>query len=676
LRSGKTAAASRPVAAAAARRAVMDVDGGNPATWLVGEFNWAKDRLESYIVAHGSRAADGEQALPDTPPAEEEWADADVPAVHLAAVREPAACSEAPQRRSVSEQRLRAGGALLSSHARRVFKPGGSSRAALELAPAQRRTPEWFELRVPVRHTQTSLPLRCRWHCACAFARMRPRAQRSRCPSHARSQPRARAQVSIRLQADLSHPLRALASPLVFVARAVGRAAGRGAAATFVAGASPSRAASLSPAATPTPPPRRSRGADVDAAALAAATVDSRAIAASRRAAAAASAAAGSGASTPSQHSSSSGGASASSGVVARREVARRIDDVEQRFALEEMVLNQQKNQQAELMARVARLEARTKEDALERHARLAALERETELEKRLHVVEFLTAASPAAKTPPRGVALLQRAASAPKPSPARLARALSHTSLSGLPEEEQEGGAVGIGGARAMDALDALRSPSFGWPLLSPGGGSDAEMDGEDGTERENTPPPDGTPTTTPARVRTSAAAAAALARSPSADSDAGSCDSGYAGSSFSGYSASQASPAWDTVMRQIPSFSGLGSLPPTPRSTPRRTPGRSRSGVPPASPGLGLGGEEATPPRSASGGRGSSPPCDCRDPASPEGSPTIHAEACSGQACASASASALASALASAHRKPPLRRALSTPPPRTLASPAVTPV
>jgi hypothetical protein len=632
--------------------------GGNPATWLQAEFEWAHGRLESYLVSHaGSGHAGGEQL----PAAEaQELADHDVPAVRLVSVREPAAGGELPEQ-GVSEKPPGAA-MLLATRARRIFTPGGAASRVVRV-PAHRRLPDCLELHVPVRHTHATnarcVPRRM------PSARMRPH-QRPVPSAHAllRAVPSTHAQVSIRL--DLSRPLRALASPLVFVARTVTRAAGRGAAATLVAGASPT--------ATPTPPPRRSRGgrdacdADVDSVALAAATVDSRALAAARRAAAA------SGASSPSR-SSSSGGASASSGVVARREVQRRIDDVEQRFALEEMVLNDQKNAQAELMARVARLEARTKEDALERHARLAALERETELEKRLHVVEYLTALpSPAqspAKSPARGVALLQRAASAPKPSPGRLARALSHTSLSGLPEEEQEGGGEGGGGDCDAAALQ-LRSPSFGWPLLSPGGGSDAETDGEaaaDGEERENTPPPEGTPASTPARVRTSGAAGAALARSTSADSDAGSCDSGYAGSSFSGYSASQASPAWDTVMRQIPAFSGLGSLPPTPRSTPRRTPGRSRSGVP-ASPGL----EEATPPAPAAGARGlrSSPPCGCRDPASPEGSPTIHAETCSGQAYAASSASASASA----HRKPPLRRALSTPPPRTLSSPAVTPV
>ncbi len=401
---------------------------------------------------------------------------------------------------------------------------------------------------------------------------------------------------------DLSRPLRALAWPLVSVARVAARAARRSPVTTALQVGTPAR-----------------RRSGVDSAALAAATVDTPARGSASGSASCTDSDSGTPVSTPQPR---------------RSGVRARIEEVEQRFAMDELVLNQQRGLHAELASRVARLESGLKESALERQARLAALEREAALEERLNLVELLTTAH----SPARGVALLRRAASAPRPGSAgsTLAR-----SLGGVAEAAEDDSSVDTAGAPPPSP-----PPPRALQLTPPHrGGSEAEADGPafgSPQLRENTPPPDGTPT--PVRVRPGRAASP---RSPpdgcDSDSSANS-DASFAGSAYSGYSASVAnSPAWGTVMQQIPAFGG--SQPPTPRSSARR-------GPPPRQP--------SASPRAAAAARSGA--CSCRDPASPEGSPTIHAEGCGAQACAAA-AQRTASVPRSAG-KPPLRRATSTPP------------
>ena len=59
-------------------------------------------------------------------------------------------------------------------------------------------------------------------------------------------------------------------------------------------------------------------------------------------------------------------------------------------MALDQLIINQTRMQHSQLAVRVARLEARQREVALEREARLAALDRENHLENRLTAVEAL----------------------------------------------------------------------------------------------------------------------------------------------------------------------------------------------------------------------------------------------------------------------------------------------
>ena len=61
-----------------------------------------------------------------------------------------------------------------------------------------------------------------------------------------------------------------------------------------------------------------------------------------------------------------------------------------QRVALDQLIINQTRMQHSQLAVRVARLEARQREVALEREARLAALDRENHLENRLNDLEAL----------------------------------------------------------------------------------------------------------------------------------------------------------------------------------------------------------------------------------------------------------------------------------------------
>ena len=197
-------------------------------------------------------------------------------------------------------------------------------------------------------------------------------------------------QVSFRLTVDLLHPLRSLrcaASCVTAVAEAA-----------LVVG-TPARRPPVTPA-TP----------HVDVTVLAAATVDS-----------------------PAQPAVISPSAAPASAAKAHA----RISEIEDRCAFDELILNQQRCLHSELSARVAQLEAKHREDTLERQARLAQLEREAELDKRLLAVELITAASPVAPSPSRGIALLRRAAvpppRAPPNTPGTLARALSNATLAAL---------------------------------------------------------------------------------------------------------------------------------------------------------------------------------------------------------------------------------------------------
>lgn len=99
-------------------------------------------------------------------------------------------------------------------------------------------------------------------------------------------------------------------------------------------------------------------------------------------------------------------------GPPAPPDVALVVERLGERLALDELLLNHQKTASAELSSRLARLEARQKEEALERQARLAALERECELDLRLHVVEALTG-SPLRQRPRGEEMELRRAAAA-----------------------------------------------------------------------------------------------------------------------------------------------------------------------------------------------------------------------------------------------------------------------
>jgi hypothetical protein len=405
-----------------------------------------------------------------------------------------------------------------------------------------------------------------------------------------------RAQVSIRLTLDLMHPLRSLSTAASCVTRA--------AAATLVIG-TPARR----PPVVPLTP------VVVDAAALAAATVDS-----------------------PAQPRSRTSSLSPSAAPASAAKAHARISEIEDRCAFDELILNQQRCLHGELSARVAQLEAKHREDALERQARLAQLERENELDKRLLAVELITAASPVAPSPSRGVALLRRAAAppprAPPNTPGTLARALSNATLAGLPAEAPDDLALfrlplltSPGASSASSSASA--SPSSGSSLFY--SAPDVMLEEE---EEENTPPPDGTPT--PARPMPGLR----LARSGSVTSDrsGASCDSG-------------ASPAWG-VMRQIPSFGGSQQA--TPRSVRRATPRRTTSASPAT---LAAAAQECTP--ASERPRRTSPTCGCRSPDSPADSPTIHAETCAAQASS-----------ASRGKPPlPLRRAFSTPPVAALA-------
>ena len=407
-----------------------------------------------------------------------------------------------------------------------------------------------------------------------------------------------RAQVSIRLTLDLMHPLRSLSTAASCVTRA--------AAATLVVG-TPAR---RPPVVPPTP----------DAVALAAATVDS-----------------------PAQPRSRTSSISPSAAPASAAKAHARISEIEDRCAFDELILNQQRCLHGELSARVAQLEAKHREDALERQARLAQLERENELDKRLLAVELITAASPVAPSPSRGVALLRRAAAppprAPPNTPGTLARALSNATLAGLPEEAP-GDLALVGWPLLTSPGASSASSSSASVSASPSSGSSLFYSAPDvmpdDEEEENTPPPDGTPT--PARPM----AALRLARSASVASDrsGASCDS-----------ASGASPAWG-VMRQIPSFGGSQQA--TPRSVRRTTPRRTTSASPAT---LAAAAQECTP--ASERPRRTSPTCGCRSPDSPADSPTIHAETCAGQA-----------SVASKGKPPlPLRRAFSTPPVAALA-------
>ena len=403
-----------------------------------------------------------------------------------------------------------------------------------------------------------------------------------------------RAQVSVRLSLDLLHPLSALSGAV--------RCAKRVAAATLVVG---------------TPARRRDPAAavpSVDVSALAAATVDSPAQARSRT-----------GSMSP----------SAQPTAIAAKAQAR-LTEFEERFAFDELVLNQQRCLHSELSARVAQLEAKHREDALERQARLAQLEREAELDERLHALETITAAvSPyAAASPSRGMALLRRAAAprAPPNTSGTLARALSNATLAGLPDVAPADLALvqwplltspGASSASASSASASSASSPF---FSAPSGTADEE--------EENTPPPEGTPMPAmPSALR--------LARSASVASER---------SFTSQDSASGASPAWG-LMQRIPAFGGSQQA--TPRSARRTTPRRTASASPAEFAGVAL--QEGTPATSERPVPRLSQACSCRSPDSPEGSPTIHAEKCTAQQASVAS-----------RGKPPLplRRAFSTPP------------
>ncbi len=300
-------------------------------------------------------------------------------------------------------------------------------------------------------------------------------------------------------------------------------------------------------------------------------------------------------------------------------EVLACIESVEERFAMDELILNQQKSLHSELACRVARLEARQKEIALERQARLAALERESDLESRLHMVETIT--SSPLRTLPRNVAAsLRRTSSAPKSGSAhKLARSLSLAAMAEVPEEAGSSSGEGSDGAGLIS-----------WPLVT-----NALFDAE------NEPPvPDASPSPAPRRRQRSLRCVTAAQSSGSSETSA---------SMDSACSASMTSPAFGAVMRQIPSF--MDSLPPTPCSgSVRRTPrGSSGSaGVFGSPTGMWATPASVVPLRL-------SPPCSCRSvDSADDGSPTIHSETCSGQAVAEGTCSS---------GKSRLRRAKSTP-------------
>ena len=459
-------------------------------------------------------------------------------------------------------------------------------RVRVRAAPtprAARRAERAFEVDVPVR-----------------AARARPAARHAPPRLADAAHATLRAQVSVRLSVDLLHPFSALSGALRCVKRV--------AAATLVVG-TPARRRDAPTAAVPS----------VDAAALAAANVDSPAQARSRTA---------------------SMSPSAQPTAVAAKAQAR-LTEFEERFAFDEVILNQQRCLHSQLSARVAQLEAKHREDALERQARLAALEREEELERRMHALETITAAvSPyAAASPSRGMALLRRAAApgprAPPNTPGTLARALSNATLAGLPDVAPADLALvhwplltSPGASSASSSSASASTSSASSPFFSAPSGTADE-------EEENTPPPEGTPAPMPAMP-----SALRLARSASVASERsfGSCDS-----------ASGASPAWG-LMQRIPAFGGSQQA--TPRSARRTTPRRTASASPAAFAGVAFPPQEGTPATSER--PMARPACGCRSPDSPEGSPTIHAEKCTAQA-----------SVASRGKPPlPLRRAFSTPP------------
>jgi len=204
-------------------------------------------------------------------------------------------------------------------------------------------------------------------------------------------------------------------------------------------------------------------------------------------------------------------------------QIAAMSESVEERFALDELILNQQKNMHSQLACRVARLEARQKEVALERQARLAALERESAMESRLYTVETLTS-SPLRPSPH---VALRRTTSAPKAvtSASKLARALSLSAMAQVPED--------------AGAEEEVASALMHWPLVN-----SESLDGENEEPMECDSP----------------SVSYGERRLHSVRSRGGSSSDGSAS-----WDSSMASPAQGTLMR-IPAF--LDSLPPTPCS------------------------------------------------------------------------------------------------------------